>query len=405
MKNSTASILKLIVSLGLGFLIIFLVARNFEKPLKVKLDRKLLGNDEVVQLYDLKNIGDYINVGDTLALLKDGSAVTIPVISIYEGVIASNELKVGEQLEAGQIISKVKVNIWKIIKEAFQRTNYWWILLSVALSLISHISRAIRWQMLFEPMGYRPRFGSAFGAILVMYLANLAFPRLGEVLRCTILGRYEKIPIEKSLGTMITERAIDVICLLGVVGLCLVLQRQIFIEFYSSFMPESGNTKYIILGGMAVFGLIALGLFKSGKLPFASRIESLVKGLFAGIISIKDLKRPFAFLAHTIFIWTMYFFMTAICLYALPETSEVTLLGGLPILFFGGIAMVAVQGGLGLYPYFVGKILLMYGVAETVGYAFGWIIWSGQTAMVVVAGLVAYFLLIALNKEPSAIVG
>lgn len=399
MKKSTASILKFIVSLSLGFLIIFLVARNFEKPLKVKLDKKLTSNSAMVKISGLNNEGEYINVGDTLVLLKDDNGEDLPVISIYEGEIVSNEFKIGDNIEAGQVVSKIKVDIWKIIKEAFQRTNYWWILLSVVLSLVSHASRAIRWQMLFEPMGYKPKFGNAFGAILVMYLANLAFPRLGEVLRCTMLARYEKIPVEKSLGTMITERAIDVICLLGVVGLCLILQRQIFIEFYNSFMPESGNSKYIILGALAVLGLVALGLFKSGKLPFADKIEGLVKGLFAGIISIKDLKRPVAFVLHTIFIWLMYYFMTAVCIYALPETSGITMLSALPILFFGGIAMVAVQGGLGLYPYFASKILLMYGVAETVGYAFGWIIWSGQTAMVILAGLVAYFLLIALNKE------
>lgn len=391
----------MIVSLGLGFLIIFLVANNFKKPLKVKLDKKQFSSDHTWMLQQWDDNKDYIFVGDTLATLVNEKQDLEYLISIYEGTVVTRDIRQGATVTGGDIVSKVKVDIWKIIKEAFKRTNYWWILLSIVIALTSHVSRAMRWQMLFEPLGYRPKLGNAFGAVLVMYMANLAFPRLGEVLRCSILARYEKIPIQKSLGTMITERAIDVICLLVVVGLCLVLQRQIFIEFYNSFMPDGGNSKFIILGGLAVIGAIALLLYKTGKLPFAAQISGIIKGVWLGIISIKDLKRPGVFLMHTFFIWVQYYLMIAVCLKALPETSSVTLLAGFPMLFFGGIAMVAVQGGLGLYPYFISKILVMYGVAETVGYAFGWVIWSGQTALVVLAGLLAYFLLIALNKEKA----
>ncbi|MCB0501346.1 MAG: flippase-like domain-containing protein [Bacteroidetes bacterium] len=401
MNKSAASILKLIISLGLGFLIIFLVANNFKKPLKVKLDKKQFGNESVWTLQQWNGEADYINVGDTLAVFVNEKEEPNYLVSIYEGTIVSKDVRTGATVVGGDVVSKVKVDIWKIIKEAFKKTNYWWIFLSIVIALTSHWSRAVRWQMLFEPLGYKPKIGNAFGAVLVMYMANLAFPRLGEVLRCSILARYEKIPIQKSLGTMITERAIDVICLLGVVGLCLILQRQIFIEFYNSFMPEGGNSKFIILGGLAVAGLIALLLYKTGKLPFAAQIGNLVKGLWSGIISIKDLKRPGVFIMHTAFIWVQYYLMIAVCLKALPETSSVTFLAGFPMLFFGGIAMVAVQGGLGLYPYFISKILVMYGVAETVGYAFGWVIWSGQTALVIVAGLIAYFLLIAFNKDKA----
>lgn len=401
MNKSAASILKLIISLGLGFLIIFLVANNFKKPLKVKLDKKQFSNESVWTLQQWNGEADYINVGDTLAVFVNEKQESNYLVSIYEGSIVSKDIRTGATVVGGDVVSKVKVDIWKIIKEAFKKTNYWWIFLSIVIALTSHWSRAVRWQMLFEPLGYKPKIGNAFGAVLVMYMANLAFPRLGEVLRCSILARYEKIPIQKSLGTMITERAIDVICLLGVVGLCLILQRQIFIEFYNSFMPEGGNSKFIILGGLAAAGLVALLLYKTGKLPFAAQIGNLVKGLWSGIISIKDLKRPGIFIMHTAFIWVQYYLMIAVCLKALPETSSVTFLAGFPMLFFGGIAMVAVQGGLGLYPYFISKILVMYGVAETVGYAFGWVIWSGQTALVIVAGLIAYFLLIAFNKDKA----
>lgn len=402
MNKNVSSAIKLVVSLGLGALIIFLVANNFKKPLKVKINPKLEKNEQ----WEIKNlvaVGDYIQVDDTLASIYKFSGGGDYLISIYEGEVKELTFADGDKVQPGDIAAKVKVDIWKIVSEAFKKTNYWWILLSIVLALCSHFSRAIRWKMLFKPMGYNPSLGNSFGAILVMYMANLAFPRLGEVLRCTILARYEKIPMEKSLGTMITERAIDLICLLSVVGLCLIFQRQIFIDFYNTHMGGDGGgyTKYIILGALGFVAGIAFLLFKSGKLPMADKITDLVKGLWAGIISVKDLKNPAAFIGHTVFIWVMYYLMIAVCFEALPETKDITWLAALPVLFFGGIAMVAVQGGLGLYPFFVSEVLVMYGLAKTVGYAFGWVIWSGQTAIVVVAGLAAYFLLILLNKDKS----
>lgn len=267
--------------------------------------------------------------------------------------------------------------------------------------MISHISRSLRWQMMFKPIGYQVKFGNSFGAVLVMYLANLAFPRLGEVLRCSVLARFEKVPIHKSLGTMITERVIDVICL-GVIFLAaIVLQREMFFEFYDNYMPKSqgGALKFILLGAMAFLAGVTYLLYRTDRLPFRNKIRELAIGLWDGIKSVKELERPWLFLAHTVVIWICYYLMIAVCLEALPETKPVTFLAGLPMLFFGGIAMVAVQGGLGIYPYFISKILLIYGVAETTGYAFGWVIWTAQTALIILSGVAAYVFLNIYNKQ------
>lgn len=398
MKKSTASILKLTASISLCVVIIGLVLLSFQKPTKVKLDKKIFENNVTLEINELNKEGEYIYVGDTLAMLEDRNGQTIPVLSIYEGFVLSHDFKPGDVVEAGQVISKIKVDIIKIVKEVFKRTNYFWILLSVLLSLAAHAVRAVRWQMLFEPIGYKPGFGNTYGATLVMFLANLAFPRLGEVLRCSILARYEGIPIEKSIGTMITERAIDVVCLVMFIGLCLILQGQFFIDFYNEFMPKSGYTKYLILGVLAFAALGFFILYRSGKLPFTNKLEVLLTGLFDGVTSVKDLKRPWVFIGHTLVIWILYFYMIAVCFNALPETSSVTMLAAIPVIIFGSVSMVAVQGGLGLYPYFVSKILLMYGVVEAVGYAFGWIVWSAQTLVVIITGLIAYLGLMIFNK-------
>jgi len=380
-----------------------LVANNFKKPLKIKVDKSQVPVESTWTLKEWNTIGAYTLVGDTLGWIENTNAEVIPIFSIYEGEIQSKEMKEGDAIASGAVIAKIKVDIWKVTRDAFGRANYWWLLLSVVLSMLSHISRAIRWKMLYKPMGYHPTTGNAFGAVLVMYLSNLALPRLGEVLRCTIINRYEKIPMSASVGTLITERAIDVLSLLILMGACFLFQNQIFLDFYNEYMPDSGgNLKFIILGGGLLGAIIMYLLYKSGHLPFAEKIKGLVSSLWKAVISIKDLEHPLLFLGHSIFIWTMYLLMTAVCFYALPETSNITLLAALPTLFFGGIAMVAVQGGLGLYPYFVSKILMMYGLAETAGYAFGWVLWTAQTTIVVIAGLIAYVVLMIVNKEKNA---
>ncbi len=402
MNKTVSSIIKLLISVGLGVLIIFLVAKNFEKPLKIKLDSKHFSKENSWELESWYTIPEYTMVGDTLAILKNENGLQKHMISIYEGEIVSKDIKPKSVVKPGDVMAKIKVDIWSITRDAFKRTNYFWIILSMLFALLSHISRSIRWQMLFEPMGYKPKLGNATGAVLVMYLANLAFPRLGEVLRCSVLARFEKIPIEKSLGTMITERAVDVISLLVIIVLCLILQNQIFVDFYKTYMggdDGSGAIKYILLG-IAILGcLVTFLLFKTGKLPFANKIESLVKGVWDGIKSIKDLKKPGLFIFHTIAIWVLYYLMIAVCFKALPETSNITLIAGLPTLAFGAFAMVAVQGGLGLYPYIVSKLMVMYGLAETIGYAFGWVIWSAQTLLVIIAGVAAYIFLNIYNSK------
>lgn len=390
----------MLISIGLGVLIIFLVARNFSKPLKVKLESAEFSAQPAWTVDSWRLDTNYVYVGDTLAVFS-AAGQTNALVSIYEGQMASLPLAAGTLVPTGEIVARVKVDIWKIVRDAFRRTNYWWIGLSIFIAMLSHISRSLRWQMMFKPIGYRVRFGNSFGAVLVMYLANLAFPRLGEVLRCSVLARFEKVPIHKSLGTMITERVIDVICL-GVIFLAaIVLQREMFFEFYNNYMPKSqgGALKFILLGAMAFLAGVTYLLYRTDRLPFRNKIRELAIGLWDGIKSVKELERPWLFLAHTVIIWTCYYLMIAVCLEALPETKPVTFLAGLPMLFFGGIAMVAVQGGLGIYPYFISKILLIYGVAETTGYAFGWVIWTAQTALIVLSGVAAYVFLNIYNKQ------
>ena len=89
------------------------------------------------------------------------------------------------------------------------------------------LQRAMRWRILMEPMGYHPSNFNTFAAVMIGYLVNAGVPRLGEVIKCTLLARYEKVRADRLVGTIVMERAVDVVCLIIVFTLALFFQGHI----------------------------------------------------------------------------------------------------------------------------------------------------------------------------------
>jgi len=298
-----------------------------------------------------------------------------------------------------------------------RETNMFWVLLSVLASLIAFTSRAHRWNMLIKPSGYSPTLYKTSIALMIGYLANLAIPRLGEVTRCGTLSKSDKIPFDLLIGTVIVERALDVICLL----ICVLLTAAITYDRLGNFLNAnlfkplgekmqqltSSPTFYIL-----IVILLALFIFyrmnkkkqtdEVQKQGLAGKISSMLKGILEGLRSIRKLKSPMAFLFHTILIWTMYFFMSYICFYALPATSGLSLEAGLFVLVVGGMGMSApVQGGIGAYHILVSQGLLLYGISYEHGLAFATLMHSSQTLTVILFGGLA-FLLLTLSQRKKA---
>ena len=285
--------------------------------------------------------------------------------------------------------------------------NYSWILYSMILGTLSHISRAMRWRQLMSAIGYHARGLSTFFAVMIMYFANLAVPRLGEVSRCAILKQYDNIPVEKSFGTVVAERAIDLVMLGITFALTCLLQYDKILEAFAALeilkgdeTVESSYLKYIILGS----GLFVLALlFILRKHPVITKVYNKVKELILGFVdglkSAFKVKNPLLFIGHSIFIWVMYFAMVWISFPAMEELSGLGFLAGLSCLVFGSVGIVLVPGGIGLYPLIIAKILVLYGIQETSGYAFGWVLWIGQTALLVVWGILSLTLLPVLVKK------
>lgn len=305
-------------------------------------------------------------------------------------------------------IGKISHKDWLDIKGAWERANYWLTVPVIVALLLSHLSRAVRWKILLQPMGYNPSIKNTYLAVLVGYLANLAVPRLGEVLKCTILARYEKVPAAKLVGTIVAERAFDLLCLVIVVTVTLLSQLDILGDFASSlfqkiFSKNGGITWQKALIGLVILVLLLLALrwfFKRfAHVNVVQKIKEAIKHIWHGLTSIRYLRNKGWFIFHTVFIWVMYLLSIQIGMYAMRETSGYGVKESLSVLSMGSIGMIATQGGIGAYPFLVQETMMLYGLSENMGKAFGWLLWLVQFFMVVVFGGISLILLPLLNRE------
>lgn len=296
------------------------------------------------------------------------------------------------------------------IVDAFKSANYFWLFATMVIGIISHVSRSIRWNMLLRPMGYNPRLINTFCAVMVGYLVNFGIPRGGEVTRCGILSRYEKIPLQKVIGTMVTERAIDVLLLLVVfvIGFFVefdklndFVQKEVFSRFEAKFAPLAHNAYLLALVGVILISMVFIAWRLRHfvrNLKLYHTLKGFVKGFWDGVRAVGNLESPLLFIAHSIFIWLMYFLAVYVGFFCLPQTSQLGLGAALSVLAIGSIAMMVTPGGFGAYPLFVAKIMLIYQVGEAIGQASGWLNWGGQFVSILLVGLAALIVLPAVNN-------
>nr|WP_190810095.1 lysylphosphatidylglycerol synthase transmembrane domain-containing protein [Flagellimonas sp. S3867] len=284
------------------------------------------------------------------------------------------------------------------IVEAIKNANPIWVFLSIFIGVLSHISRAIRWNYLLEPMGYKPKLVNNVLIILTSYFANTLVLRSGEFLRATALNTYEDVPFEKGFGTIVTERIIDVIMLLLIITAALVVQTDVILGILEeNGVGLVGSLVLLLVGVLGLF--ISIHLIKKSTSKFAVRIKTFLKGLLDGVLSIFKMKRRGAFIFHTFFIWACYIAMFWVIKFTVPETTELPLGAFLVAFVAGAFAMATTNGGLGLFPIVVTAALSVYGVSKTSGDAYGWIMWTAQTLMVVVFGTISFIILPLLNRN------
>ena len=292
-------------------------------------------------------------------------------------------------------------------KDAFKSAHYLLVIPVVLMNLLSHLSRSMRWKLLMEPLGYKPSLKNVFGATMVGYLANSAVPRLGEVLKCTLLAKYEKLPADKLIGTILIERTFDLITYVFFVVFTVVIQIDIVGGFVKNKLLIAAEgafpwwAKGIIL--ILIIFLIILFIKKIFKKFSANKTVVSIKHFFEGIgkgfAAIKKLKDRKAFIFHTVFIWSMYLLQIYLGFKAMDATADLNLKAACSVLSLSTLAMILTPGGIGSFPFFVMETLGIYGIASTQGNAFGWLIWGVSTGIIIVAGLLSLVLLPYINKK------
>jgi len=283
------------------------------------------------------------------------------------------------------------------IYEYWKKADKSWIVLGVFLGLLSHLSRAYRWVFMLEPLGYKIKLGNSIMAVFATYLINYTIPRAGEVARATILTNYEGVPFEKGFGTIVAERMADMIIMLSIIAITLFLQ----FDFIYGFLAEKFDLTKIIIGsvGLLVLAIIFILFIKRSQSKFALKIKDFVNGLIEGALSIFKMKKKWAFIFHSLFIWTMYVLMFYVTTFAIQD------LGGIP---FGAIlvgfisasfSIAATNGGIGSYPAAIFAAFSIFAIAKEPSFAFGWIMWASQTFLVIVLGGLSLLYLPFFNRN------
>ena len=302
-------------------------------------------------------------------------------------------------------LSKLSADEKSQIWEAFGNVNYFWVAVVFVTGVLSHVARALRWRLLFEPLNYKPGLSTTFGAVMIAYLANLAVPRLGEVLRCGILNQYEKIPLQTSLGTVVTERIIDLIGFGLTVLLGLVLEFNLLKDYlYDALSQKIAVPSLATLAAIGVAGLVLCFVLyrifrkKLQRIPLFVKLQTTILGFWQGIKSILYLKKPWLFVLYSLVIYSLYFVGGYFVFLVLPETMHLTLLAALMVYIFGSVGMMITPGGIGLYPALIAETLTIYKVSKPIGYALGWISWGVQQIVTLVFGM-TYLIVLPLKKK------
>lgn len=293
-------------------------------------------------------------------------------------------------------------------ENAFTRADYWLIIPVVVMCLLSHISRSMRWKLLMEPLGYAPKLKNVFAVTMVGYLANSAVPRLGEILKCTFLARYENLKTDKLVGTILVERAFDFICYLIFIAITVLIQIDVVGSFVKKELQSiASNNDFPIWAKLAIFiaviFVIIYGIkYLLKKHPHNTiiiKINGFLKGIADGFVAIKTLQKRRQFLLHTLFIWTMYLLQIYIGFSAMEGTAHLSLKAACSVLTLATLAMIATPGGIGSFPLFVAQTLAIYAISLPMGKAFGWLIWGVSTGIITIVGLAALLLLPYMNKN------
>lgn len=304
-------------------------------------------------------------------------------------------------------LHQIPAEEWTKFTLALKQSKLWIVFPVLVILGFSHFLRALRWRLIMEPLGYKPSITNTYLAVLIGYLANLAIPRLGEVLKCTLLAKYEKVPAEKIVGTIVAERAFDVLSLGLVFLMALGLQFNVIEAGWNQLKNQTNvpavasndsNWKLFVLGAIVLIGLILFIVLRKRIPTIIASVKKIIQGIWEGVISATKLKKHNLFFLYSFGIWFLYLLATYVGLHATAGT-ESSFATAISCLAYASIGMILTPGGIGAYAYFMAKVLELNGVDYTLGLANGTLQWFSQFLIVIVLGGISLILLPILNKQ------
>ena len=283
------------------------------------------------------------------------------------------------------------------IKRSFKTADYLYVFLALFIGLTGYIARAYRWKYTLAHMGYTAPFPLKFSAVCITYIMNITIPRSGEVSRALVLKRYSDVPFDKAFGTIISERVIDLFLLIFCLGATIALQFSALKDYLTTNVPYQK---------LLFYGVIALILFTASilfymysRMAWLQKLKIKIAGLIEGVLSVFKMQHKWPFLILSVYIWFTYILMFYVSTFALPETSHLTFNVIALAFVIGSLATTFSNGGFGVFPFAVAKLLQAYGIAYASGTAFGWIIWASQTGLVIILGGFSFLLLPLLYRK------
>ena len=282
----------------------------------------------------------------------------------------------------------------------FKSADYTYILLGVFFGFLSHLSRAYRWLFMLEPLGYKVKLGNSIMAVFATYLINYTIPRAGEVARASILTNYENVPFDKGFGTIVAERIADLLVMLLIISITLFLE----FDFIYTFLTEKFNPSKILLVIAILIAVVLLFIFyiKRSNTGLALKIKTFVNGLIEGALSIFKMKKKWAFIFHTFFIWGMYVLMFYVTTFSISEFDTIPFGAVLIGFILASFSIAATNGGIGSYPEAIVIAFLLFNLPEDPSRAFGWIMWTSQTFLIIIAGGLSLLYLPIYNRQKDA---
>ena len=291
------------------------------------------------------------------------------------------------------------------IGDEIKNANVFWIGVSMLCGILSHLARALRWNLLLQPMGYKASPWASFHAVILGYLVNMVLPRVGEITRPAVLSKVENIPFNKLVGTVVVERVVDLLITFLIAIAIFFIQFQIIADFFSNLFTDFDTENAVIYLGIAV--VLLIGLFVVYKkrhwfynLPIIGKFQSFIEGLLDGMRTVFSLQQKGLFIFYSVFIWVMYFFMPFFVFYALDGTAHLGASAGLTVLLFGTAAMIVpIPGGVGTFEFMVPAALALYQIAPLVGKSYAIITHAIQFMVIVGVGAVSIIYFIIKNQQ------